>query len=246
LDTIQNTQDTSVELPKEPGFLTRLINIFVNPVKALESIDRQPTWFGPLLMIVIIALATAFIAMPFTMQAQIDLIRNNPNIPPEQAQMIERQMSQAGPIQYIGALIGVIIAMPLMIIIIAGLFYFVGSVILGGDSTFKKNFSIWVWASCISFLGAIIRLPLILIKKSAQVSLSPALFLPGDKLGTPLYAFFANFDFFTIWHIVVFAIGFSIIYKFSRAKAFMAVGFLWAVWIAISTIFASVFSRFGM
>jgi hypothetical protein len=126
------------------------------------------------------------------------------------------------------------------------LFYFVGSVLLGGDSTFKKNFSVWIWASCISFLGAIIRLPLILIKKSAQVSLSPALFLPGEKLGTPLYAFFANFDFFTIWHIVVFAIGFSIIYKFSRAKAFMAVGFVWAVWIAISTIFASVFSRFGM
>jgi hypothetical protein len=246
LDTVENTQDIPVEFPKEPGFLTRLINIFVNPIKALESIDRQPTWFWPLLMVVIIALITAFIAMPYTMQAQIEMIRNNPNIPPEQAQMIEQQMSQVGPLQYVGALVGVIIGMPLMIIIIAALFYFVGSVILGGDSTFKKNFSLWIWASCISFLGALIKLPLILIKKSALVSLSPALFLPGEKLGTPLYSFLGNLDFFTIWHIVVFAIGFSVIYKFSRAKAFIAVGFLWAVWIAISTIFASVFSRFGM
>jgi hypothetical protein len=199
-----------------------------------------------MVLIVVIALIGAYIVMPFAMQAQIEAIRNNPNIPPEQVQLIEQQMTGVGPIQYIGALIGVIIGIPLMMIIIAAIFYFVGSVLLGGESTFKKNLSIWIWASCISFIASIIRLPLMYIKKSAQVTLSPALFLSGDDIGKPIFTLFSNFDFFTIWQIIVFALGFSVIYKFSRAKAFIAVGVVWAIWLVINVAFANVFSRFGM
>ena len=246
MDTLENTQASAVEQPNEPGFLNRLTNIFVNPVKAMESIDRAPTWLWPLVLIALVSLVVAMVVMPFAMQMQIDLIRNNPDIPPEQAQMIEQQMSQGGAIQYIGAIFGIIIGLPLVNLIIAAIFYFVGSVLLGGDSTFKKNFSIWIWAGCITALGAIIKLPVMYIKKSAMVTFSPALFLSGDNLGKPIYTLFSNFDFFVIWQLAVFAIGYSIIYKFSRAKAFVTVGILWVIWIICHVVFSSVFSRFGI
>lgn len=246
MDTLENTQASAIEQPDEPGFFNRLVNIFTNPVKAMESINRVPTWFWALALIVLVSLVVAMVVMPFAMQMQIDIIRNNPNIPPEQAQMIEQQMSQGGAIQYVGAIFGIIIGLPLVIIIIAAIFYFVGSVLLGGDSTFKKNFSIWIWASCISSLGAIIKLPVMYIKKTAMVTFSPALFLSGDNIGKPIYTLFSNFDFFVIWQLAVFATGYSIIYKFSRAKAFITVGILWAIWIVCHVAFSSVFSRFGM
>lgn len=246
MNTLKNTQASSVEQPNEPGFLTRLTNIFVNPVQALESIDRVPTWFWPMMLIVAISLITGLVAMPYSNQMAIDMIRNNPNIPPQQAEEIIQGMSQTGPAAYLKTIGGIIIGIPLMFILFSAIFYFVGSVILGGDSTFKKVFSIWTWTSVISSLGALVKLPLIIIKKSAMVTLSPALFLKGEQVGTPLFAVLSSFDFFSVWSIAIFAIGFSIIYKFSRAKAFTTVGVLWIIWIAIMAAFAGLMKSFGM
>lgn len=246
MDSLDNNQTVIAEQPKEPGFFSRLANIFVSPSAAMESINRQPTWFWALVLIALVSLVVAMVVMPFALQMQIEMIRNNPNIPPEQARMIEQQMSQGGAIQYIGAIFGIIIGIPLMSVIIAAIFYFAGSVLLGGDSTFKKNFSIWIWAGSITALGAIIKLPVMYIKKSAMVTFSPALFLSGDNVGKPIYTLFSNFDFFVIWQLAVFAIGYSIIYKFSKAKSFLTVGVLWVIWIIIHVTFASIFSRFGI
>lgn len=246
MDTLENTQTAAMEQPQEPGFFTRLVNIFISPAEAMKSIDRVPTWFWALLLTTTVSLLVAIVVMPFAMQMQIDMIRNNPNIPPEQAQMIEQQMMQGGTMQYIGAIFGVIIGLPLLSIIIAAIFYFVGSVLLGGDATFKKNFSIWIWASCISSLGALIKLPVMYIKKNVMVTFSPALFLSGDYIGKPIYTLLSNFDFFVIWQLAVFAIGYSIIYRFNKAKAFVTVGALWAIWIVCHIVFSSAFGRFGI
>ncbi len=246
MDTLENTQASAIEQPDEPVFLTRLTNIIVSPVKAMESIDRAPTWLWPMILIAAIALITGLIAMPYSNQMAIEMIRNNPNIPPQQAEEIIQGMSQTGPAAYAKTIGGIIFGIPLMFIFFSAIFYFVGSVILGGDSTFKKVFSIWTWTSVVSSLGALVKLPLIIVKKSPMVTLSPALFLKGEQIGTPLFAVLSGFDFFSVWSIVIFAIGFSIIYKFSRAKAFTTVGILWIIWIAIMAAFAGLMKSFGM
>jgi hypothetical protein len=246
LDTANEIQGTSTEGQEELGFLGRFVNIFANPRKAFESIDRRPTWLWPLLIVVLLTAITTQIMFPVIMQAQMDRIRNNPNIPPEQLQAIEQQLSQAGAVQRITALVAQVVTTPLIYLIFAAIFYFVGSVLLGGDTTYKKVFAVFSWSSCISVLAIIVVMPLKMVKKSLTVSLSPALLLPGDSAGSKLHTLLSNFDFFTIWYLLVFAIGFSIIYKFSKAKAFTAVGILWAIWIAISVAFSGMLSQFGL
>jgi hypothetical protein len=138
-----------------------------------------------------------------------------------------------------------VIGTPIFFLIIVGIFYLLGNIILGGDTTFKKVLSIYCWSGLIMALASIVKTPLIVIKESMNVSLSPAMLLSGEALGTWYYSLLSKLDFFTIWFLIVFAIGFSVIYRFSRAKAFTAIGITWGIWVAISVILRDVFSRFG-
>jgi hypothetical protein len=246
METAQNFENTPIEIQEEMSFIQRFGNIFVNPRKAFESIDRKPTWLWPLVIIIILIAATTQIMFPVVMQAQLDKLRSNANIPAEQMQVIEQQFAQGGSTQRIITIVSQVIVMPLIYLLLAGIFYFIGSVLLGGDATYKKVLSVLAWSGCISIAATIVMMPLIMIKKSLTVSLSLALLLPIDSSETTLYRILSKIDFFTIWYMIVFALGFSIIYKFSRAKAFTAIGVLWAIWIAISVAFAGFFSRFGM
>ena len=49
-----------------------------------------------------------------------------------------------------------------------------------------------------------------------------------------------------IWFLAVFAVGFGLIYKFSKGKAFAAIGVTWGIWIAISVVFSDLFKKFGL
>ncbi len=241
---IQNVQPAPAE--SDLGFWGRLINIYVNPRKAFLAIDNRPTWLMPMILIGLIGIVATQIMFPVIMQSQLERIRSMPNIPPEQMADIEKQFTENSAQQRIITLVSQVVAIPIMFLIISAVFYFVGSVLLGGDTKFKKVFSAFCWASCISILGTLVISPLVMAKGTFNVTISPALLLPDDSLGTPLYTLLSKFDFFTIWSLAVFALGFSIIYRFSVAKAYISVAVLWGIWIAISTAFAGIFSQFGM
>jgi len=228
------------------GFLARFINIFVNPRMTFEAIDQRPTWLIPFLVVLLLTLLVTQLTFPMIMNSQLEMLRSNANIPPEQLRVIEQQITEHSSTQRMFATIAQIVAFPIIYLALAGIFYLTGSVVLGGDTTFKKVLSVYSWSACIGVLGSIILVPLILSKGSMDVSISPALLLSGDAIGGKLHTLLSKFDFFTIWFLAVFAFGFAFIYRFSTAKAFTAVGLLWAIWIAVSTVFSDVFKRFGM
>jgi len=234
------------EAGAELGFWSRFINIFVNPRQTFESLDRRPTWLVPFLIVLLLTIITTQLTFPIIMQSQLEMLRSNPNIPPEQMQIIEQQLAENISTQRLFALIGQVVLFPLIYFILAGIFYFVGSVILGGDCPYKKVLSVYSWSTCIGLLGVIIMAVLVYAKGSMNVTISPALLLSGDLLDSKIYTLLSQFSFFTIWFLAVFAFGFAIIYRFSVAKAYISVAVLWGIWIAIATIFSDIFKRFGM
>jgi hypothetical protein len=235
------------ETTPELGFWNRLANVFANPRRTFESLDRRPTWLVPMLILVCISIITTQLMFPIIIEKQVEMIRHNPNIPPERLQLIEQQLTENVTTQRVITLVSQIIFTPLIVyLLLAFVFYFTGSVILGGDAPYKKVLSVYSWSTCILIVAAIIGFPLAMAKGSVNISLSPALLLPGDSIGTTIYTLLTNFDIFTIWFLAVFAAGFAIIYRFSMAKAYITVGVLWAIWIAISTAFSGFFNRFGM
>ncbi|RKX20428.1 MAG: hypothetical protein DRP26_01685 [Candidatus Zixiibacteriota bacterium] len=231
----------------ELGFWDRLINIFTNPRKTFESLDRQPSWLVPVIIMVCITILSTQLLFPMLIDKQLEMIRNNPNISTEQLQAIEQQLTENVNTQRVITLISQIIFIPVVFyFLLVFIFYFIGTVILGGDASYKKVLSVFAWSTFILALSVIITFPLAMIKNSMSISLSPALLLPDDSIDTTIYAFLANFNIFTIWFLAVFATGFAVIYRFSLTKAYITIGLLWCIWIAISTAFSGFFSRFGM
>ncbi len=234
------------EVVAGPGFITNFVNIFVNPHKTFIALDRKPSWLIPVIIMTLLTLTLTYLTFPIIMQNQMENIRNNPNIPADRLEAIEQQMAEAGNAQmYIG--VGTqLIVIPIVYLILAGIFFFVGSVLLGGNAPFVKVLAVYAWSSLIGIIGIIVKTPLVFIKEKINVPISPALILPGDAVDSVLYRILSQFDFFTIWQLAVFAYGFSIVYRFSTGKAFTTVGVLWAIWIVIVVVGWNLFKGFGM
>lgn len=228
------------------GFFGKLINVYLNPRKTFLALENRPTWLIPMILLTLLAIFSTQLTFPIIMDAQLANLRNNPNIPSEQLSIIEKSIAENMARQRLFATIGQLVIIPIIYFLLGGIMYFVGSVVLGGDSSYKKVLSVWSWSSCIGILAFIIMTPLILSKGTMNVSLSLALLLPSDAIDTTLYNVLKHFDFFTMWELAVFAYGFALIYKFKMAKAYVSVGILWGIWITISTVFASTFKQFGM
>ena len=246
---MEGTEQTAVaanETAPVLGFWGKLGNIFASPRKTFESIDRKPTWVMPLIIIILLTIISTQITFPIIMDTQLENLRSNPNIPPEQLEVIENQFAENVNTQRLITLASQIIVTPIIFLALAGIFYLVGAIILGGDTTYKKVLSVLSWSMCIFILSTIVTIPLIIAKGNMNVSLSLALLLPADSIGTKLHTFLSKFDFFVIWFLAVFATGFGVIYRFSTAKAYTAIGILWAIWIVVSVALSGVFRQFGM
>jgi hypothetical protein len=234
------------EVGSQMGFWGRLGNIFGNPARAFDAIDSKPTWVVPLVIAILVTVIFTQLTFPILMETQLERLRSNPNIPAERLEVIENQFAENVQTQRVITFVSQIVATPIIYLFFAGIFYLVGTLILGGDTSYKKVLSVWSWSALILTVSAIINFLLAMIKGTMGVSLSLALLLPADSAGSKLNALLSNFDFFVIWFLIVFATGFSVIYKFSRAKAFTAVGALWFIWIILSVALSGVFSQFGL
>jgi len=231
----------------EMGFGSRFINIFANPLKTFESLNRRSTWLVPVLILILLSFVIGLAVYPIAIKSQMEIFRNNPNISAEQFEVIRQQIEGGGQAQKIIGLSLQAVGMFLVYyLLFAGVFYFTGSVILGGDSSYKKVLSVWAWSSLIGIASIIVRVPLIFIKEDIRVSLSPALLLSGDAIDTTLYTVLSQLDFFTIWMMAVFAYGFVTIYRFSVSKGYIAIGVLWSIWIALMTISAPFLKNLGI
>jgi hypothetical protein len=66
-----------------------------------------------------------------------------------------------------------------------------------------------------------------------QVFFSPAVLLSQESQGTFLFNVMAALDIFIIWRIIVIALGFAAIYKYSLGKSLTTIGGLYILQVVI-------------
>ena len=98
----------------------------------------------------------------------------------------------------------------------------------------------------VGIAATVVKTPLVFLKENIHITISPALLLPGDMVDSTLFVILSQFDFFTIWQLVIFTVGFGMIYRFSNAKSYTAVGVLWAIWIVLSVLAHPFFKTIGL
>jgi hypothetical protein len=213
------------EVGFDMGFWGRLGNIFGNPAKAFEAINNRPTWLVPFLIIIAVTIISAAFILPLIVQNTIDEVSKNPEVTQEQIEMISKFI----PVSAIG---GSLLMMAVWLFGLSGILYFVGSVILGGDSRFKKVLAVNSWSMLIVSLSSVVTVPLMLIKQNMYTSLSLAMVLPPEALGSRAFVLLSQINFFSIWYLAVLAVGFGVVYGMSTRKAMTSIAILWVIWVA--------------
>ena len=230
---------------KPMGGTSKIINTFFEPKKVFENLKIKPTWLIPFLIVTLLGIGSFYYTFPFIMAQQVERIQENEKIPEEQKEKIIEKMTEKDhpPLWQLAFVpIGGMVALA----VVAAVLFFVFNVLLGGDSAFRRVFSVYCYSSLIAIPAMIVKFPLIMMKENLNVQTSLALILSVNDKDTFLYSVLSGFDIFSFWQVILVSMGLGVLYKYTTKKAFTAVFILWLIWIlaksGLSTLFGGAFS----
>jgi hypothetical protein len=149
----------------------------------------------------------------------------------------EKAIATATKISSIGGWIGAALGAPFSVLIIAGVLTGLFNGLLGTDLKFVQMFAITAYALVVRALLAALMILLIYLKPPEEFNMQVSPFSPAaymNRLENPkwLMSLCGSLDLFTIWSIVLLAIGFSVAAKkLSFAKALTAIAIPWLLWV---------------
>lgn len=241
---LQSITEKPEEKPAEElNFLQRVIGIFTNPERVFQYLRVKPDYILPLLLAVILTTVSSPFIYDIAINDQIANIEKNDSIPDDRKELIIDQIStsQEGSRKIIYMLVVPPISVLILYALISGIFLFIGNIILGGKARFVQLLSIYSYSYLIvMLLGMIIKIPLILARQTTQINLSPAVFFSPEQVGQAIFNFIQSFDIFNIWFIVVFGIGFAVIYAFSKPKGIISVFIAWLLYVLIFKVWLAI------
>ncbi|OGC83263.1 MAG: hypothetical protein A2W07_05820 [candidate division Zixibacteria bacterium RBG_16_43_9] len=213
------------------GFFSRISGIFFEPRKVFNFLNFKPGWLPVLILIVVIGVIVAEITLPQNLLLQKELVSQSPRL--SSTPEVLDKMTEITTGKRISTVVSEIIKVFIGLILMTSLVYFLCNIILGGDSSYKKVLSVVTYTSLVPTLGAILKTPLILAKNSANVQTSLSLLMPGGDFTKIRYMLLSALDIFSIWQIILIALGITVLYKFSTTKAFIASFIGWAILVII-------------
>lgn len=242
--------ESSGEANEKPQLspIQRLSGIFLSPGEVFADINRKPDFVLPIIALVVLALGFTFffkwrvpvnpeeIARRAVEQSLEKQGKRWRDLSDQQREQFEKSIQVSATIQKI--LPFTIPALVPVGLLIMTLFYYVGTLLIRGQTSFGKVFSVTAYASFATDLvqyvlsGIIIGLrpPDVdtIIRSNGSYAMSnPAAFFGPETAGWIL-AFARSFDFFKIWFIILMAIGLAAIcYKKRPGQAAVIPVGLW-------------------
>lgn len=202
----------------------------------------------PYIIIIIFITVAQFMTLDIQISDRIAMMQTQ-DIP---ADRMEAAQAQArGPLKYVGIVMTPIV-LPIVWAVLAGILLLTANMMIGHVEgvNFKKIFSVVAWSSVVSLLGIILATYITLSKGTAYgvgTDLAPLIGTP--PIGEPksiLYRLMSKLDIMTIWQLILWTFGLSVMYKVTTKKAAVPVITLWIIWIVISVALGGALAQFGV
>jgi len=222
----------------------RLINVFFAPSKTFTDLRRNANWWAPFLIMAIVSMMFVYVVDQKVGFRKV--VENQIRLQPKQADRLERlpadqretaMRQQTGfwrAFSYASPLVGLI-----FYAIIAAVLFATFKFAVSADIRFKTMFALviyaWLPAVFVSLLAIISLLAGVssdgfMIQNPAATNLGAFL----DPTASPvLYALLSSVDVFTIWSLILMAIGVTCISKVKRGTAFAVVLGWYGLWVLI-------------
>jgi hypothetical protein len=221
--------------------LSRIFGVFFEPGKVFADIAERPSaaWLPPMVIAVLMGMGFSYAVSTHIGWDQIvrKTIANNPRTADLTAEQREQAVERGAKIGGTFAWVGAVVGPPLFTLIIAGILTGLFNALLGTDLKFSTMFSITAYAFLIRGLYSILLVLIMYLKPTEEFDIQLSPFSIGGYLNrqeTPkwLFSLAGSIDLFTIWTIVVLAIGFSVASKkLSFSKCLTAIAIPWLVWV---------------
>jgi hypothetical protein len=234
LDSI--TEKPELEPVADMNILQRIFGIFTGPAQVFKYLRAKPDFLIPLLLAILIGIGSGFLFYDIAINDQITNIEENDRIPDDQkGQILDRmEGSKTGSMRLLSPLVFGPLGILVIYVLITLVFWFIGNVLLGGKAKFKQVFSVLSYSYLIIIiLESIVKVPLILSKQTLKIDMSPGVLIETAGMSETLSRFIGSFDIFHIWFLIVFGIGFSIIYGFSKLKGLVSVFIAWLLYVVV-------------
>jgi len=233
--------------------MQRVTNTFTAPSKTFEDIKRgNRSWWMPFLISIVFAyILFAAITVKITWsQVAENTISMNQKSAERMAQLPPEQRANAMKFtQYLTE--GIFVASPVLVILVAlvisGVMLGTINFIFGGKAKFADVFAVWFYASLPGLIKTILA-TIVIFSGMAPESFNIQNFAPTNvgaflsqqDVGAAVYRLATAIDFTTIWYLVLFGIGISVVAGVKRSAGYIAVFGWWVLLTLIGVGYAAV------
>ncbi len=235
--------------PDEPQGIgvASLWGVLLAPERTFRALAARPAWLPAMLLLVVTALGLSLAVTPKLDMKQVmreAIEEKGADITEAQ---LERQVEMADKFKWIGTASQVVLQ-PAVYLLMAVIFLVLFR-LLGSEIDFRQSLSVSVHGMMPFVIATLLTIPVVLSRASLSLKdvqsarylhSNLAAFAP-ESTGKPMMALLASADLFSIWTIVLLAIGFRVVGKLSRAAAAGTVIALWALVVAGKVALASLF-----
>ena len=245
---------TSLPVPEAQPAISpvgRIIGVFFSPKATFEDIVRKPSWVLPVVLLTLFSIGVSFainqrINWREFMSQQIEKSPQAASMSAEQKeQRIEGGAKFSPPFTYAIGLLGPIIGMLVVALVMWGAYNLLG----GANTDFGTSFAITAHAFMTGLLSSLLFIVVLYLKPYGTVDLENpvatnlAAMLQDDS-SKWLVALLKSIDVFTIWTLILLAIGFAATNpkKLRGGKAFTIAFSVWAAYVVCRVGWAFIFS----
>jgi hypothetical protein len=223
----------------------RVLDTFTAPSKTFTDIRRKATFWGPLVIMVLVGLIFAF-----SIQQKVgwdhvyeNNLRQSPKQEEKVAQLPDGGASAKAMGSKITAVVSYIYIVPILIVtaIYALLYWATVNFGFGGTAKYGQIFAVCMYASLV------INIKYLLATIAVFAGLAPDSFLESNPVGTNIGFYLStdlpvwlrtlcsHIDIFEIWSLVLTVIGVAIVAKVSKGKAAAVVVGWWLLLVLVFT-----------
>ncbi|NOX89582.1 MAG: YIP1 family protein [Calditrichaeota bacterium] len=221
----------------------KVIGIFTDPGRVFKALRANPTWLLPLSLIILMTIVFTVVTKDLMIEYRKEVIYDSKRIPEEYKDKAIDQLDNMSPkAYYIQTVGGGVVGIVIVYLLVSGVFLLVGNFVLGGKASFKQVFALYVWGNMVALLEMPVKMVLALAKGSMHVYTSLAIFLDPANSKTVLFQLLNGVDVFAVWKVILWSIGFSIIYRFTRKKSYIAITTLYIIFLLFTVTIGHLFT----
>ena len=232
-----------------PGLLSRLIGVVFSPKATFQKIVPAPKVLGAIVVTgLVIGLSQGLPRLTESgkqaaLDAQVKQTERFTGQPVTDEQYA--RMRQFAPITAYVTMVASPIFVAVFTLLFSGLYFVIFNVILGGTASFKQVASVVAHSSIITALGAAIGAPVQYFQGTAN-PMGPftlGALLPMLDENSFLARFLGFLGVFSIWGVIVTAIGLAVLYRRKTGSIAIGLLLLTAAFASVGATIAGIFTR---